>query len=85
MREITPEKYGLPKRTVLTELAEGHLALVIDRKSRIIMKDGEKILAKVHQIKCVDSGMKVSLQTSAPVCSKTITYLAEEDVEVLPL
>lgn len=83
MREIKPEMYGLPKRTVLEELGDNHIALVIDRKSRIIMKDGESILAKVHQIKCIDAGLKVSLKTSAPVCSKTIAYLSEEDVAVL--
>ncbi len=83
MREVTPEMYGLPKRTVIEEIAENHIALVMNRKSRIIMKDGEKILAKVNLIRSVNQNLKVSLKTSAPVCSKTVSFLSAEGVEVL--
>lgn len=39
-----PSHFGLPSRTVLEEGEDGSITLVINRKSRIIMKDGERIL-----------------------------------------
>lgn len=85
MSEIKPELYGLSKRVVLEKIDENHIALVIDRKSRIIMKDCASILTRVHQIKSVDDKCLVSLKTSAPVCSKTKACLGKEGIAILPL
>lgn len=82
MSILSPEKYGLTKRTVLKELSPGRVAIVMDRKSRIIMKDGLAIAEKVEQIQSVDDSLSVSLLTSAPACSKTIAYLSEKGIEV---
>ena len=67
--------YGLKSRTLLVKIEENHIGIVKNRKSRIIMKDGNKILESAEQIKKVSPGTKVSLITNAPVCSKTEKYL----------
>ncbi len=46
------------------------------------MKDGEGIVTKVNKIKNHVPGAKVSLKTSAPVCSKTKIFLEEHDISV---
>lgn len=82
MSTLSPEKFGLTKRTVLKELSPGSVAIVMDRKSRIIMKDGNTIAEKAAQIQSVDESLTVSLLTSAPVCSKTTAFLSEKGIEV---
>ena len=63
--------------------ASNHIAIVKNRKSRIIMKDGEKILESAKQIQSVSPKTKVSLITNAPVCSKTTKYLFENGIKVI--
>ncbi|MCD4678611.1 MAG: hypothetical protein K8S18_21875 [Desulfobacula sp.] len=57
--------------------------LVINRKSRIIMKDAQIILKKAEIIKKKAPNALVSLETNAPVCSKSIRFLQKNGVEVL--
>ena len=57
--------------------------LVINRKSRVIMKDAITILKKAEIIKEKVPNASVSLETTAPVCSKSIKFLKENGVEVL--
>lgn len=78
-----PKTYGLSSRVTLHAVKEAHLALVIHRKSRIIMADGRKIMKKVEAIQSVNPKLQVSLMTSAPLCSKTARYLSEHGVAVL--
>ncbi len=80
---IDPKKYGLHPRTVLKKITGRHIAIVIDRKSRIIMSDGKKILEKAEKIKEKNKNMKVSLETTAPVCSKTKNFLSDEGIELM--
>ncbi len=47
------------------------------------MKDGKGVLAKVDKIKHHVPKAKVSLRTSAPVCSKTKAFLEERGISVL--
>ncbi|MGR3176191.1 MAG: hypothetical protein ACUZ8N_16590 [Candidatus Scalindua sp.] len=47
------------------------------------MKDGEGIMVKVNKIKHHIPKAKVSLRTSAPVCSKTKAFLKERGISVL--
>ena len=82
---VTPGDYGLPVRTRLERLEEDHLAIRVDRKSRIIMKDGHALLEKATRIKETNSTLRVSLKTSAPVCGKTRQFLEDHGVAVLPL
>lgn len=79
---LNPRDYGLSARTLIEKIDKNTIALIIDRKSRIIMTDGKKILQKIHQIKETLPAVRVELITTAPVCSKTKTFLEGEGVEV---
>ncbi len=81
--KIDPKKYGLSTRTVLMPYGKNHIALVINRKSRIIMADGKKILEKAEKIRAHQAGVRISLQTSAPVCSKTTSFLSEKKIRII--
>ena len=81
-KKLDPKEFGLPARTVIEEAGKGQLVLVINRKSRLIMADGRKILARVGKIRKVRPGCQVSLRTTAPVCSKTVKFLAENNIEI---
>jgi len=81
--QIDPKPYGLPPRTVLMKQGPEKFVLVINRKSRIIMKDALTILKKVEKIKEKVQGASVILETSAPVCSKSIKFLKENGIDVV--
>tara|TARA_B100000963_G_scaffold13845_1_gene10680 strand:+ start:882 stop:1139 length:258 start_codon:yes stop_codon:yes gene_type:complete len=85
MKPIDPKTYNLPPRTKLLENNSGSLFILIDRKSRVIMKDGHKIVKIAEDIKKINQNKKISLLTSAPVCSKTKKYLLKYSVLVLAL
>ena len=80
---LDPITLGLPSRTTVEEIDSSTVAIVIKRKSRIIMADGKKILAKVATIKTVKPGITVILKTTTPICSKTLQLFDSEDLEVL--
>ncbi len=82
-KQVDPKLYGLPARTLLMKKGPGEFILVIDRKSRIIIKDALTILKKAEQIKEKVQNASVVLETSAPVCSKSIKFLEKNGVEVL--
>ena len=48
---VDPKLYGLPPSTKLIQAGTYQFEIVIQRKSRIIMKDGKGILTKVNKIK----------------------------------
>lgn len=79
---LDPQSLGLPPRTIVVEIAPDTIAIVINRKSRVVMADGKKIVAKADKIKKTKPGRKVMLKTSAPVCSKTLLFLADNGIEV---
>ena len=81
-KKLDPKKFGLPGRTIIEEIGKDHLVLVIDRKSRLIMADGKKILTKAEKIRGRRPGCQVSLSTTAPVCSKTVKFLSEHNIEI---
>jgi GGDEF domain-containing protein len=83
IKQVDPKFYGLPPRTILMRRGPDEFTLIIKRKSRIIMKDALTILKKVEKIKEKVQGALVILETSAPVCSKSIKFLKENNVEVL--
>ena len=80
---IEPKSIGIRSRIKI--LKKNNLIIMeIDRKSRIIMKDGQKIRANVDIIKN-NFNLPVELHTSAPVCSKTRAYLEKENIRVVYL
>ena len=82
---IDPIKFGLSPRTTLGQLSNNHFVIIKDRKSRIIMKDGNQILEQINLIKGNESLIKISLATNAPVCSKTTKILGKKGIDILPL
>ena len=85
IKQIDPKIYGLPPRTVLMKKDADKFTLVINRKSRIIMKDTLIILKKVEKIKEKVQDASIVLETTAPVCSKSITFLKENGVEIISI
>jgi hypothetical protein len=83
LEQVDPKLYGLPPRTILMKRDSEEFILVINRKSRIIMKDALAILKKVEKIKEKVPNASVALETNAPICSKSIKFLEENDVDVL--
>ena len=82
-KRIDPGEFNLPGRTVLEEEQDGQLTLVLDRKSRIIMADGRRIVAKAEIIRINRSDQPINLRTTAPICSKTARYLAENNIKIV--
>ena len=75
MKKVDPKKYNLSSRVSLQENSSNELCIVINRKSRIIMKDGYRILEIAEKIKQVENKRKVKVLSSAPVCRKTRAFL----------
>ena len=82
MKEIDSKIYGLSTRVKLVRLGDNHLAIVKKIKSRIIMKDGQKILKQVKQIRSKEHNTRVSLIISAPICSKTRIFLYQHNIDL---
>ena len=83
MKSINPKSIGLSARDRIVEITPGHLALVIDRKSRIIMADGRRILEKAEKVKSMHPEWRISLMTQTTICSKTRAFLSEAGVHVV--
>ena len=82
LKEIDFKSVGAPTRSVIGKDSNNHLYIIKNIKSRIIMKDGHKIVETAKQIKNKTSS-RVSLATTAPVCSKTIKFLKENDIRII--
>ena len=78
MQPLSPKNYGLNSKVKLIQ-SDDHIGIVIDRKSRIIMKDGIRILDQVKKIKKITNNV-IHLYTSAPVCSKTKVFLNKNNI-----
>ena len=78
MQKIEPHLYGLSARTNLVQI-DNSIGILIDRKSRIIMKDGHRIVKQAHSIQ-IKENKPIVLITSAPVCSKTKQYLSANNI-----
>ncbi|MBF0274151.1 MAG: hypothetical protein HQK84_02850 [Nitrospinae bacterium] len=83
MEIIDPKKYGITGKTLIKKVGNSSYLLEIKRKSRLIMADGKKIVDKVIQLRAIEGAVKVSLETNAPVCSKTIAFLKSNNIEVI--
>ena len=82
LKEIDSRSVGAPTRSLIGEDSNNHLYIIKNIKSRIIMKDGYKIVEAVKQIKN-KTNSSVSLATTAPICSKTIKFLNENDIKII--
>ena len=81
-QSVDPKKFGLHPATKIEQLDDTQFVIRIERKSRIIMKDGGKILDKVSTIKASIPDAVVSIATAAPVCSKTLLFLADHGIGI---
>jgi len=81
---LDPKEFGLNNRTAVGETIDGKIALLKDRKSRIIMKDGRKTLEQIEQIKNKTT-KEVVVATNAAVCSKTTKFFKEHSIELIEL
>ena len=82
LKEIDSKSAGASTRSVIGKDSKNHLYIIKNIKSRIIMKDGYKILQTAKQIKD-KTNSSVSLATTAPVCSKTKRFLNENDIRII--
>ena len=80
-----PKRFGLSQRTIIGQLSPKHFVIIKDRKSRIIMKDGNQILEQIKLIHDNEPNTKISLATNAAVCSKTTAFLILKGIDVLSL
>jgi len=85
MKNIDPTQYNLSSRVDLRQGRSGDLLIIIDRKSRIIMKDGVRILEMVKKINKIDPKKNISVRTSAPICSKTKKLLLVNSIMIKSL
>ena len=82
MKKIDPRRYNLSPRLNLQQNKLNELFIIIDRKSRVVMKDAHRILETVNRIQSIEKDRHVSVLTSAPVCSKTQTFLSDNSISV---
>ena len=82
LKEINPLSVGAPLRSKLAIDLNKNIYIVKNIKSRIIMKDGIKIVDIAKSIQAQKSTKKY-LATTAPVCSKTKKYLEENQIKTV--
>ena len=82
---IDPKKLGLSSRIKIGRRSDREFYIVIDRQSRIIMHDGERIEKIASIIKKRNPETNVALATSTTVCSKTKAYLATRKISIKKL
>ena len=82
MKNIDTKRYNLSSRTILRQIGKNNISTIIDRKSRIIMKDGKRILKQAQAIHQINPNMIITVLTSAPVCSKTREFLLENNIYI---
>ena len=85
MKNIDPKRYSLSSQTILRQIGKNNISIIIDRKSRIIMKDGQRIMKQARAIHQINSNMIITVLTSAPVCSKTRSFLLEKNIYIKEL
>ena len=85
LKNLNPKEYGLSSRARLVQDSSGAISIVIDRKSRVVMKDGHRIVEQVQKIRSADGKAIISVLTSAPVCSKTRAFLNERSISIREL
>ena len=82
LKTVNADEFGLSSRIKLAIDSKDNYYIIKNIKSRIIMKDGEKINEIANQIKPNIKGC-VFLATTAPVCSKTKNHLEEKKINIV--
>ena len=85
MRKVDPRLFNLSNRINIQENDKNEVFFIIERKSRIIMKDGIRIFNQIQTMKEKRSSARFFLKTSAPVCSKTKKYLNQRKIEIFDI
>ena len=85
MKKIDPKRYNLSPRLNLQQNELNEFFLIIDRKSRVVMKDAYRILEIVNKVQSIEKDKNISVLTSAPVCSKTRTFLSSYSILIKDL
>ncbi len=81
--DLSFDHLGLSRGTVVKETGENNLTIIKNRKSRIIMKDGAKIVSEANKIREKYKKIRVSFSTTAEICGKTQKLLKENDIEII--
>ena len=82
LKTVNADGLGLSNRIKLAVDSKDNHYIIKNIKSRIIMKDGEKINEIANQIKPNTKG-GVFLATTAPICNKTKKYLEEKKINII--
>ena len=82
MKKLDPIKYGFSSRIKLFQNTKKEIFLIIDRKSRVIMKDGIRIFNIAEKVKEKEQFTNFYLKTSAPICNKTKLYLNGKNINI---
>ena len=82
LKKIDSSTLGLSKRTQVAVGKDRNHYIIKNIKSRIIMKDGKKIVETARIIKN-QTNKQVFLATTAPICSKTKTYLEGKNIQII--
>ncbi len=80
-KAINPVAAGLHAKDQVIQKDTNHYVLFIDRKTRIVMADAGRILKKVELLCRKFPEAKISIETTAPVCSKTRQYFKEHNID----
>jgi hypothetical protein len=82
---VDAKTFGLSSKTKIGKHSDKDWFVVIDRKSRIIMKDGVRILDIVAAVRKSRPEINLGLAAFPAVCSKTTTYLSARGISVVKL
>ena len=82
LKQIDSTTLGLSKRTQVAVGRDRNYYIIKNIKSRIIMKDGKKLVETASIIKN-QTNKQVFLATIAPVCSKTKNYLISKNIQIV--
>jgi hypothetical protein len=79
---LNPNNFGLNSRTKIVQISDNKVGILKLRKTRIIMKDGEQIAEIASRIKDKLPQMEVCLIISGPICSKTVKFLNNNEINI---
>tara|TARA_X000000368_G_C22415639_1_gene443800 strand:- start:234 stop:491 length:258 start_codon:yes stop_codon:yes gene_type:complete len=85
MKKVDPKTFNLSSRINIEENNKNEIFFIIDRKSRIIMKDGLRLFEHAQKVKEKRKNSRLFLKTSASVCSKTKKYLNQREIDILDI
>lgn len=80
MKLIDPNLYNIKSKLIIEDRGD-EICIVINRKSRIIMKDGERIIGYASSIQKT-TPKPITIETTAPVYSKTKAFLLNHRIPI---